>query len=88
MDSSHGTSKREAKNTLLADFSATSPFVNVINSEKNNVQIQQQFRASEVPDAGSQGIPMVPEDLLDDFDIFNQLLSMIGSGNFQKRESN
>ncbi len=86
-DSSHGTSKREAKNTLLADFSATSPFVNV-NGERNNELIQQQFPASEVPDTDLQSIPLVPEDLLDDFDIFNQLLSMIGSGNFQKRESN
>jgi hypothetical protein len=87
-DSSHGTSKREAKNTILADFSATSPFVNVINGERNNVQIQQQFPASEVPDTDLQSIPLVPEDLLDDFDIFNQLLNMIGSGNFKKRESN
>ena len=74
IDSNHGTSKREAKNNVLVDHSATSP--------------------SDLPEAGanigelnaplpSSGIDTstvtLPEDLLTDFNIFNQILSMLNT---------
>jgi hypothetical protein len=76
-DNSRGTSKREIKNTLFMDYEATPP-ASVAKTAASNVLVNSIYpdQVLITPVVPSSTVAL-PEELLDDFNFFNQFLGML-----------